>query len=42
MHCKSGLDSHESHDCSDLDDGQHEFRLPITSYAEEINADNES
>ena len=42
MHCKSGLDLHESHDCSDFDDGQHEFRLAITSYAEEINADNES
>lgn len=42
MHCKSGLGSHESQDCSDFDDGQHEFRLAITSYAEEINADNDN
>jgi hypothetical protein len=36
-----GPDSHESQDCSDFDDGEHKFCLPITSNTEKVDADND-
>jgi hypothetical protein len=40
VQCKSGRNSHKSNNCSNFDDGEHEFGLAITSYAEEVDADN--
>ena len=35
------LSSHESYNCGDFDNGQHELRFAVTSDAEKIDADNE-